>query len=68
MCVCVCVRARARTHVPMCTYSHKHGCLCPGKVKDVGRKAGKKTKRDRGGRDIETQPGPPKATKREEIC
>ena len=52
----------------MCTYSQKHGCLCPGKVKDVGRKAGKKTKRDRGGRDIETEPGPTKATKREEIC
>ena len=62
VCVCVCVC----THV--CTYSQKHGCLCPGKVKDVGRKAGKKTKRDRGGRDIETEPGPTKATKREEIC
>lgn len=60
--LCVCV------HTHVCTYSHKHGCLCPGEVKDVGRKAGKKTERDRGGRDIETEPGPTKATKREEIC
>lgn len=35
------------------------------KVKDVGRKAGKKTKRDRREDGIETQPGPSKATKRE---
>ena len=60
MCVCV--------HTHVCTYSHKHGCLCPREVKDVGGKAGKKTERDRGGRDIETEPGPTKATKREEIC